>query len=64
MGDYVDRGLLLCLKIRYPTIIFLIRGNHESTEITQLYGFYDECMQKYGDTTVWKSFTELAFMEG
>ena len=36
MGDYVDRGyqsietlcLLLCLKIRYPTRIFLTMGNH------------------------------------
>ena len=52
MGDYVDRGyqsietlcLLLCLKIRYTTRIYMTRGNQESTEITQLYEFYDECI--------------------
>ena len=67
MGDYVDRGyysvecisLLICLKVRYPTRMHLTRGNHESRQVTQIYGFHDECVRKFGNANVWRKFTEL-----
>ena len=67
MGDFVDRGynsvetfqLLLCYKLKYPAHITLLRGNHETRQITTVYGFYDETIRKYGNANPWKYCTEV-----
>ena len=55
-GDFVDRGawgietllLLLAWKLALPHRAFLLRGNHECTTCTIMYGFQKELVAKYG----------------
>ncbi len=58
LGDLVDRGkyqleclvIILALKILEPERYYIIRGNHESIEMNQYYGFYYEFLQKFMDS--------------
>lgn len=55
-GDVADRGPdaveILMVVIMYsladPGSVYLNRGNHEDSFLTTVYGFRDECLQKYG----------------
>lgn len=61
MGDFVDRGhhsvetitYLLLLKVKYFSHVVLIRGNHETRQISFSYGLYEEVNRKYGNSNTW-----------
>ncbi|MFW9870898.1 MAG: metallophosphoesterase [Candidatus Thorarchaeota archaeon] len=55
LGDYADRGpeqietfnLVMALALAEPERVLMLRGNHESDEIAQRYGFYTEVTRKF-----------------
>ena len=67
LGDYVDRGefslevitLLLCLREMFPENIFLIRGNHETRETNQFYGFKTDIQYLYHNDSIWEKFNDI-----
>ena len=66
LGNYVDLGkfsihtiaLLFALKLRWPDRITLLRGNHESRTISQIYGLYGECQRQYASANAWRDLTD------
>lgn len=66
LGDYVDRGiygvecmlLLMAIKLNYPQNVILLRGNHESRNMTENFTFRAECIQRY-DMDTYNLFMEL-----
>jgi len=66
LGDYVDRGimgiecmvLLLSIKINYPKTVQILRGNHESRNMTEAFTFKEEVQEAY-DEDVYELFMEL-----
>ena len=54
-GDFVDRGsfsievifTLFGFKLLFPNHFFMARGNHETIDMNEVYGFRGECRSKY-----------------
>jgi diadenosine tetraphosphatase ApaH/serine/threonine PP2A family protein phosphatase len=61
LGDYVDRGYssietfvyLAYLKVKMPDRYYLLRGNHESRSVNQMYGLMNDCQAIYGNSGLW-----------
>ena len=66
LGDYVDRGilgievvlLLFAIKLNEPKSVVLLRGNHESRNMTESFTFREEVLERY-DVEVYDLFMDV-----
>lgn len=66
MGDYVDRGifgievciLLFAIKLNFPKSVVLLRGNHESRNMTETFTFREEVLNRF-DMEIYDFFMEV-----
>ncbi len=67
LGDFVDRGpaqlecliVVLSLKILFPNRYYLLKGNHETLEMNQYYGFYQEFIERFPAQNTFKEILTL-----
>jgi protein phosphatase len=70
LGDYIDRGahslevllLIYTLFVKYPSHVFLLRGNHETRVSAKTHGFSETCLLNLSKSELrlfLKSFSEM-----
>ncbi|MFW9972147.1 MAG: metallophosphoesterase [Candidatus Odinarchaeota archaeon] len=67
LGDIVDRGpkqlecllVVFALKILFPLKYYLLRGNHETLEINQYYGFFQDFLLRFNDQSKFKEIIDV-----
>lgn len=66
LGDIVDRGefsietttFIFALRVLYPQNVFILRGNHEFTQLCSHCGFMEEIVKVYGSEKLFTSFID------
>ena len=67
LGDIVDRGpfqlecliYICCLMLIEPERYFLLKGNHETIEMNDAYGFFQEFLQKFKEFDKFKEILSI-----
>jgi diadenosine tetraphosphatase ApaH/serine/threonine PP2A family protein phosphatase len=60
-GDFSFETLLiiLILKIKYPQNVFVVRGNHETFELSSQFGFKEQIIEMYQKDSLFQEFVDL-----
>ena len=63
----MDRGasgpeviaLLLALKLNFPKSVVMLRGNHETRDMTEGFNYRTQCLERFGDLEMYERSMEL-----